>query len=1015
MLRLMIVRSWLKLPTHVETHDACSVADSTHRHHGLPGPRFAASIGVSISLGLALTAVGGRLTSQGISDPISDCPCAPKSTNLVFIIDRSGSFQDSISKTDATASLGRGQTYNVEINGVVEALLNPSIIPRDGSVSVGVVLFDGAASVPLRLTPRIISEVQARALATDIEALRCEKLNDQVYPCPSGATSFDAAISEADRIAQLRPADRRLLIMSTDGERTDEDKGNSASADFLQHAIQAGVEAELDVILIGLERDTKEFSDNYMTVSDVVIPPAPNHTAPEEPPGAVKRILSQPLCNAPGASFGDACISQARQFADFIRNALRSSIRPLNLTVGTLADSVPNTPVASGSPMSLRQAIEMANSNCGKATITFDSTLRGKSIQPDSPLPPLAAPDITICGCCAGCSSVLIDQPTCFPANQGETAACNRITIDGQGKFSDGIQIRSNRDVVRGLLIKNFTRAGVVIQPLAPCDNTGFNKIELNVLENNLMAGVCVLDPPDKPFAIAHNIGNTISMNDISGSETPIDLGSAAPFTLIAPSSVCDGPTRNDVGDPDEGPNHLLNFPDDLTAETTGNTVTITGKANGPGAPFATVEIFAVQKFNPSNGKAAVTAVTFFKSVTAAGDGSFAVVGPSASPILGYTATITDIEGNTSELRTFCSGPALALLDRKKISFEAVDAGGTPPTSPQSREFTISNAGCSTLQIASVLLLRKENEADVGRIKRDCICCLNDSQTGSGFFSVMPFASVPKPAGCATGGLVGFPIVIAPGMSEPFQVQFKPVIPKVVTHCQEAAMGLSAGDVLPSAFRSGLSVNSNEVPKLRVIARVATAVKLIDPDFPSRPAKVTLRRAGDDLFVTFSVFDSNLDVNRVDYKFFKTRNNQCTEEEVPAEIVDRDLGKAIASRNPKLVTGQSFTVIQRFSGALDNPEAGCVQVTVSDGEANPSPSVTSSLTGESSPCASIALASVHRPRGAIIVRPAMKLPGSSRGSRASIVNRTASVRHNINRTTSAERVRHASSRKRRIR
>src|SRR5262249_5986243 len=145
--------------------------------------------------------------------------------------------------------------------------------------------------------------------------------------------------------------------------------------------------------------------------------------------------------------------------------------------------------------------------------------------------------------------------------------------------------------------------------------------------------------------------------------------------------------------------------------------------------------------------------------------------------------------------------------------------------------------------------------------------------------------------------------------------------------------------------------------------------------------------------------DSNLNVKEVDYKFFKTRNNQCTEESVSVKIVDRDLAKAIASRNPKLVPGQSITVIQRFSGALDNPEAGCVQVRVSDGEACPSvldgeacPSVTSSLTGEPSACASIASKSEHRPQGAIIVRPTLKLPSTSKASRAAIVHRSATAR-----------------------
>src|SRR6185503_710208 len=282
--------------------------------------------------GLAVALVGPRLGAQQTAEPSPDCPPTQTRINVVFIIDRSGSLANSINPPDGS-NRGRGQTYNVEIEGVRRALLDPTVIPRDGSVSVGAVLFDGAASVPLPLTAAINSDEAAQAIAAQVETLHCLDLDSGVDPCPAGDTNFDAAIRQADQIARSRSGARRVFIMSTDGGATDPDRGVSASISARENASKEGVEAELDVILIGLPEN--QLGGNKDTVNKIVFPSPPTGL-----PGGVEVITQMP-CNIRGAAFDATCECQVKQFADFTRRALRSNVSSRDLTVSTVNDPDP--------------------------------------------------------------------------------------------------------------------------------------------------------------------------------------------------------------------------------------------------------------------------------------------------------------------------------------------------------------------------------------------------------------------------------------------------------------------------------------------------------------------------------------------------------------------------------------------------------------------------------------------------------------------------------------------------
>jgi hypothetical protein len=109
---------------------------------------------------------------------------------------------------------------------------------------------------------------------------------------------------------------------------------------------------------------------------------------------------------------------------------------------------------------------------------------------------------------------------------------------------------------------------------------------------------------------------------------------------------------------------------------------------------------------------------------------------------------------------------------------------------------------------------------------------------------------------------------------------------------------------------------------------VQPRVKLIDPDDPQgNGSEVTLCRSGDDLIVTYHVFDaSRSDVRGARYEFLDSSNN------VVRTIENVDLAGPIGERN--LVNGQSFSVEQRFTGANDNQQVVRVRVTISAGNSS---------------------------------------------------------------------------------
>ncbi|MFY9610562.1 MAG: DUF1194 domain-containing protein [Blastocatellia bacterium] len=964
-----------------------------------------------------------KAAQDNCSDPLNEgCFVQPR-IDLSFMIDASGSIE------------GRGQTYNLEIEGLLRALRDPAVIPRDGSVAVSVVLFNGAATVAVSLKD-INSPEDAQFVADQVEALKCEDIHSQIPPCPFGETRYAAAISAAHiNASQVRgqnpkPGARRVLVLSSDGQPDDLEEAIVVANQARVAATILGIPFEFDVILMGLNSVTVDLVPNpeYETARaavDQLVFPKPA----DDLPGATLTIEAG-QCNQEAASLpAPDCERQADEFVGKVRSILRQGVTPQVIVVGTEADTPAGAPPTT-ELLSLRQAIEEANCNGGATEITFDSDLKGKTISLLSPLS-ITQPDVVIDGC---------DGPDCAPS----------VTLDGGGQISDGIVIRSNHITVRGLTINNFTRSGILSTPVCPADFISQNLIQ-NVTFDNNPAAILVFDEETAP---REGFNERIKISHINASREA-QAADDPPVALIDLGG--DGPTPNDAGDPDEGPNTLLNFPDSVSVVSGAEgTVTIAGKVSGPTAAGASVEIYSITKSHILAGKLVIDGVAFLTEaevgvecppVGGVPSCMFTATGVTPSPTGNYTATVTDTLGNTSELMFRDDGKSPV---GPSASFTTpVDFGEvTVNSTPQSKDIVITNAGNAPLQITMCALARcsLEDPDDTLRfltisgcpvggsviepgasttvvvtfLTNVCgpakACLLLDSNdrlnspivvtlTGSvvgnaaplvtleGNAEVLQFGPVTarskrvKPKkfrkldphsftvtnqGCNSLALtfesikritdvarcditdanandsklwvltqvtstgetviplgVNATLGMAPGQTFTFRVRFNPAVPVVVRkNCPDG--NLKAEDFVPDVVSSELSIRSEvsgSAPTTLTVplsGRVTKEVRLIDPSNPANAPVLKLCRSGNQFIVEFSAYDSNLSIGRATYQFLDDEGRTV------GPLFDVSLGQAIADRN--LATGQSITVVQRFSGANDNSQILTVQVTVFDGD-----------------------------------------------------------------------------------
>ena len=160
------------------------------------------------------------------------------------------------------------------------------------------------------------------------------------------------------------------------------------------------------------------------------------------------------------------------------------------------------------------------------------------------------------------------------------------------------------------------------------------------------------------------------------------------------------------------------------------------------------------------------------------------------------------------------------------------------------------------------------------------------------------------------------------GQSQQFCVKFAALIPGLAGKTS----GLAATDVLPDLLTSTLTFRQNGGANIGIPiqARVSTGLVLVNLTNRRAAPEVLFNKSGNDITVTYAVFDSNLDVSRARYEFLDSSG------QVVAGPFEIDLTASISAAN--LVRGQTFSVDQRFTGANSNPDVTSVRLTVFDGE-----------------------------------------------------------------------------------
>jgi uncharacterized repeat protein (TIGR01451 family) len=231
-----------------------------------------------------------------------------------------------------------------------------------------------------------------------------------------------------------------------------------------------------------------------------------------------------------------------------------------------------------------------------------------------------------------------------------------------------------------------------------------------------------------------------------------------------------------------------------------------------------------------------------------------------------------------------------------------------------SRNFTVENTGCLTLVLTLDSINRTGSDVNSGRI--------GDPEDTNLFTVKLVEDTVETDLGILTD------VRIAAGQKKKFKVLFNPVIPKVANQTR----GLPAGSVLPSKITSRVTFTQNGGAPIGIdlVGRLTTEVRLINPENPKKGPLIVFSRVNDEFIFEYSIYDPNLDVRNASYQFFDSSGQ-------PAQSsISVDLTPLVQQTG--FVTGQSFTVVQRVSGARDHPGIVGVTVTVIDNESSASAS-----------------------------------------------------------------------------
>jgi len=227
------------------------------------------------------------------------------------------------------------------------------------------------------------------------------------------------------------------------------------------------------------------------------------------------------------------------------------------------------------------------------------------------------------------------------------------------------------------------------------------------------------------------------------------------------------------------------------------------------------------------------------------------------------------------------------------------------------RNFTVQNIGCQELVLTLSSISRTGRDVDRGRIE-------DPEDTSLWTVSLVQGTLVEAPLEILSD------VRIAPGEKKTLKVRFNPVIPAVA----KQTSGLAADQVLPDLVTSTITFTQNAGLPIAIdlVGHVDTEVRLTNPNKPKKGATIVFSRVNNEFVIQYTIYDSNLDVNHATYQFFDSRGRPA------GNALSADLTQLVQQSN--LVTGQSFTVVQRVTGANDHKEIVGVTVTVFDPESS---------------------------------------------------------------------------------
>ena len=282
---------------------------------------------------------------------------------------------------------------------------------------------------------------------------------------------------------------------------------------------------------------------------------------------------------------------------------------------------------------------------------------------------------------------------------------------------------------------------------------------------------------------------------------------------------------------------------------------------------------------------------------------------PGANTVV---CTATDDRGVSfvSTFEVLVGGSPLVSIDKTSFDLGPVNIRRKPLKNPPSDIFKIENSGCDTFSVF-LGLSRTGSDVDNGRITRPF-----DNQFFSLRFINPDGTETPRPIECN----VECPLTVRQGEKKSYRILFTPRIPAV----SKSKVGLSAEEVLPDVVTATLRLGSSS--EIHLIGRVSTAVRLINPVNTKKAPLIGFTRSGSEFLVEYSIYDSNLDVDRARIQFVDNAGRAV------GVAFNFDLAPILRSRN--LVRGQSFTVSQRFTGAKDQPNVAGARVTVFDAESS---------------------------------------------------------------------------------